>query len=298
MRAILQCFHCSIKTPWRWVRPSRAAALLAATIATAAPGGGLAARDVIPLPRPRPPELGLRALVPIPTPRPREGEPAPEAGPPEPEAPPEISACRRRLSPDLAEIEALPPVSGPNGCGIEDPVSLTAVVGRDRERIAVVPPAVFRCTMAEAVVAWVRDDVAPISRALGAPLKAIANFDSYDCRGRNRIRGAKLSEHGHGNALDVRAVMLTNGKAFELTDRAVSHEVREQLRAAACARFTTVLGPESDGYHENHVHVDLAERRSGYRICQWAVRDPGDLPTPLPRPRPPEAPPREEAAAE
>jgi hypothetical protein len=279
--------------------PSRTAALLAATIATAAPGGGLAARDVVPLPRPRPPEFGLRgSLVPIPAPRPHEAEPAPQAAPPEPEAPPEITACRRRLSPDLADIEALPPVNGLNGCGVDDPVSLIAVVGRDREHIAVVPPATLRCTMAAAVVDWIRDDVAPISRALGAPLKAIANFDSYDCRGRNRIKGAKLSEHGHGNALDVRGVLLANGKAFELTDRAVSHDVREQLRAATCARFTTVLGPESDGFHENHVHVDLAERRSGYRICQWAVRDPGDLLTPLPRPRPPEAPPREQAAAE
>jgi hypothetical protein len=35
-----------------------------------------------------------------------------------------------------------------------------------------------------------------------------------------------------------------------------------------------VLGPGSDGYHENHVHLDLLERRSGYRICQWDVRDP------------------------
>jgi hypothetical protein len=41
-----------------------------------------------------------------------------------------------------------------------------------------------------------------------------------------------------------------------------------------CARFTTVLGPGSDGYHEDHVHVDLAERRGGYRICEWDVRDP------------------------
>ena len=37
---------------------------------------------------------------------------------------------------------------------------------------------------------------------------------------------------------------------------------RERLKASACARFTTVLGPASDGFHENHVHVDLAERRA------------------------------------
>ena len=35
-----------------------------------------------------------------------------------------------------------------------------------------------------------------------------------------------------------------------------------------------------------------AERRSGYRICQWAVRDASDA-MPLPRERPAEAPARE-----
>ena len=56
-----------------------------------------------------------------------------------------------------------------------------------------------------------------------------------------------------------------------------------------------MLGPGSDGYHEDHVHVDLAERRGGYRMCQWDIREEGDQPAvpvadtshiPLPRPRP------------
>jgi hypothetical protein len=54
----------------------------------------------------------------------------------------------------------------------------------------------------------------------------------------------------------------------------VAKEWRESLRASACVRFHTVLGPGSDGNHETHIHVDLAERRSGYKICQWDVREP------------------------
>ena len=77
--------------------------------------------------------------------------------------------------------------------------------------------------------------------------------------------------------------------AVELTDPHVSKDFRERLRKSTCARFHTVLGPGSDGYHENHVHVDLAERRGGYRMCQWDVREPGEevaaaVPLPLPRP--------------
>ena len=55
-----------------------------------------------------------------------------------------------------------------------------------------------------------------------------------------------------------------------------------------------MLGPGSDGYHEDHVHVDLAERRGGYRMCQWDIREEDEKPAPaadavqvpLPRPRP------------
>ncbi len=206
--------------------------------------------------------------------------------------PPPPSACLTRLSAGIAVIEALPPTTGPEGCGIDDPVRFSAVIGKDNARIAITPPATMRCTTAEALAHWVREDVAPIAAALGSPLNGIANFASYECRGRNRVVGAQISEHGKGNALDIRAVTLANGKSYELTDIAVAKDARERLKASACARFTTVLGPASDGYHEGHVHVDLAERRSGYRICQWAVRDASDL-VPLPRARPAEAPPRE-----
>ena len=63
-----------------------------------------------------------------------------------------------------------------------------------------------------------------------------------------------------------------------------------------CARFTTVLGPGSDWYHEDHVHLDLAERRNGYRICQWEIWDPLPKIAPLlPASRPDDALPRETA---
>lgn len=206
--------------------------------------------------------------------------------------PPPPSACQLRLTSDIAVVEPLPQIAGANGCGVEDAVRLSAVMTKDKVRVAITPPATMRCATAEAIVHWVRDDVAPIAATLGAPLGGIVNYASYECRGRNRIAGAKLSEHGKGNAIDIRALTLTNGKSYELTDISVAKETREKLRASACARFTTVLGPESDGFHEGHIHVDLVERRSGYRICQWAVRDASDL-TPLPRERPPEAPARE-----
>ena len=72
---------------------------------------------------------------------------------------------------------------------------------------------------------------------------------------------------------------LTDGKRYEFTDARVNEAVRNSIKASACARFTTVLGPGSDGYHEQHIHVDLKERSNGYRICQWDIRLP-DVPPP------------------
>jgi hypothetical protein len=256
---------------------THAALLIAALLALAAE----AAAQSVPLPRPRPADAPQ--TIPLPPLRP--------AILPTPTEPPPPSACQIRL-PDIAAAEIIPPVIGTNGCGIDDAVKLSAVKTRDNGRIAIAPPATLRCSTAEAIAHWLRDDVAPIAATLGAPLASVTNFAAYECRGRNRVVGALISEHGKGNALDIRALTLANGKHYEPTDVAVSKDARERLKASACARFSTVLGPASDGYHENHVHVDLAERRSGYRICQWAVRDAAEL-IPLPRERPAEAPPRE-----
>jgi hypothetical protein len=137
----------------------------------------------------------------------------------------------------------------------------------------------------------------PLAANLGSTITDLDNFDSFECRGRNRIVGAMLSEHGKANALDVRAIKLANGQSIGLTDRTMSREVRERVLHSVCSRFSTVLGPGSDWYHEDHIHLDLAQRRNDYRICQWNVWDPLPQIAPLlPADRPEEAPPREVAA--
>jgi hypothetical protein len=247
------------------------ALIVLASLCAFAPCGFAAAR-VVPLPRPRPVEIS----------------PAPPAQEATPEEAPAPSACRLRLTAELAVAPSLPALAGPGECAVDDVVRLEAVRLADKRQVAVTPPAIVRCSFAEAIVHWVRADVVPAVRSLGGALKSIDNYAAYDCRGRNRIVGARLSEHGSANALDIRSFKLANGTVVELTDPAVAKDFRERLRKDTCARFSTVLGPGSDGYHENHVHVDLAERAGGHRMCQWDVREPGDevAQVPLPRPRP------------
>ena len=94
-----------------------------------------------------------------------------------------------------------------------------------------------------------------------------------------------------------RALKLANGQSIGLTDRTVPRDLRESVLHSMCTLFMTVLGPGSDGYHEDHIHLDLMERHNNYKICQWNVWDPLPQIAPLlPAERPDEAPPREVVA--
>ena len=254
---------------------------------------GTVHRAAVPLPRPRPAEApSAKPEKPAADKQPAEAdEPAEQAQPA-----PQPSACRLALTDAIAIAPSIPDIHGPGGCGGEDLVRLEAVVLPDRRQVPVKPAAILRCKMATAIAEWIRTDIAPLAASLGSPLGDLDNFDSFECRGRNRVAGAILSEHGRANALDVRAFRLANGRSISLTDRTVSRELRESVLHSACTRFPTVLGPGSDWYHEDHIHLDLMERRNNYRICQWNVWDPLPQVAPLlPAARPEDAPPREVA---
>ena len=248
----------------------------------------------VPLPKPRPAEAFQAAPAQETGAKPR-ADPAPKSETAAP-APPPPSACRLALTDAIAIAPTIPPISGPGACGGDDLVRLEAVVLADKRRVPLKPAATLRCKMAAAVAEWVRGDVAAIAGEAGTTVSELDNFDSFSCRGRNRVAGARLSEHGRANALDVRGVKFADGRFVSFTDRESPRELREKFLASVCARFSTVLGPGSDGYHEDHVHLDLAERRSGYRICQWAVWEPMPRIAPLlPAARPDDAPAREAA---
>jgi hypothetical protein len=264
---------------------------------------GTVRATTVPLPRPRPAEASPRpAEAPAAEPQtPAAGKSAPagNAKPTEQAAPaaPQPSACRLALTEEIAIAPTIADIHGPGGCGGEDLVRLEAVVLSDKHRVKLAPAAILRCTMASAIADWIRTDMAPLAQNLGSVLSDLDNFDSYECRNFNGIAGAHLSEHGHANALDVRALKLADGQSISLTDRTVPREVRESVLHSVCARFTTVLGPGSDGYHEDHIHLDLMERHNNYKICQWNVWDPLPQVAPLlPAERPDDAPPREVAA--
>jgi hypothetical protein len=163
----------------------------------------------------------------------------------------------------LPEIkgEALGPIPGRGACGIDQPVRITSVSG-----VAVAQQPTIDCTTAKALNAWVRDGVIPAVGRTGGGVARVNIIAHYSCRTRNNRSGAKLSEHSYGHAVDVSGVTLKDGTTLTVLEHWSSRKYGKIIKAmhsSACGPFGTVLGPNSDSYHSNHLHVDTARYRGG-----------------------------------
>ena len=192
--------------------------------------------------------------------------------PPQGAAPPahaDNAVCAALLDSGTIRASRVAPIFNDKGCDVAAPVQVSAILLKDGSEAKLEPPAVMRCDMAAGLAEWVREDAAALAIQAGGRLVRVADAAAYDCRGRNRQATAKLSEHAFGNAVDVRALVLGDGRELNTKTLAAAPALRDRMRAGVCARFATVLGPGSDGYHEDHIHLDLAQRRHGAKLCRW-----------------------------
>ncbi|MEJ0051503.1 MAG: extensin family protein [Methylovirgula sp.] len=231
----------------------------------------LVEQDGPPLPPARPGDLRPANPVPV-LPMPPVA-PAPVAAAPAPFVPAPDPTCPAVLQSKEIVVAAATAVSGPNGCGIATPVTLSAVILKDGTKVPFEPPSLIRCDLAETLGTWFREDVAPALKPAGG-LAKILGSNGYECRNRDHLVRAKLSEHAKGNALDLRGFVLRNGQTILIEKDAPQPVFLTQIRATACTRFRTVLGPGGDVFHETHLHVDLEQRHHDFRICEWNVTPP------------------------
>jgi hypothetical protein len=138
--------------------------------------------------------------------------------------------------------------------------------------VAVAPPATLACPLVSVLDQWIAEAVQPAAlKWFGVPVVEIKQISAYSCRGMNGDPNATISEHAFGNALDIAAFTLADGRKLDVQhawhglpeEQAFLHDVQ----ATACEQFTTVLAPGSNAFHYNHIHVDLMRRRSGRRAC-------------------------------
>lgn len=155
--------------------------------------------------------------------------------------------------------EVLAPVkSKVKGCGIPDAVRVTSVAG-----VRLSTPATINCSAAKALKTWVKKGVEPVYGK--GKVVQLEIFASYSCRPRNSQKGAKVSEHGRGNAIDIGGLTFSNGKSVSVLKN--YDKPMRKIHKNACGPFGTTLGPGSDGYHENHLHFDTVSYRGG-RYCR------------------------------
>ena len=142
--------------------------------------------------------------------------------------------------------------------------------------VAVKPTATLACPIVSVLDHWLAESVQPAAmRWFGARVVEIKQISAYSCRGMNGNSNAHISEHAFGNALDIAAFTLADGRRISVEtgwkgmpeEQGFLHDVQ----ASACREFTTVLAPGSNVYHYNHIHVDLMRRARRPIICQPAA---------------------------
>lgn len=148
-------------------------------------------------------------------------------------------------------------------CGAPSAIRLSSAAG-----VRVEPAAVVNCATARSLATWLEEGVQPAAEAsFGRRVAAVRNAASYACRRRNHQPGARLSEHSFANAIDISQFQLAERGFVPISGGWSDPRSSDFLRAAwrsACGPFKTVLGPEADRFHETHLHLDMANRRSTY----------------------------------
>ncbi len=161
--------------------------------------------------------------------------------------------------PDILGIELEDINEG--SCGIENPVRVYFVSG-----VLLRQSATLNCNTAATFKQWVDEAAQPAAADLDTYIVRFRVASHYACRSRNSQPGARLSEHAKGNAIDIGGFTLANGDVVEVETDWHGGRYQDMLKdmyQQACGTFGTTLGPEADIHHQDHLHFDTADYRSG-----------------------------------
>jgi hypothetical protein len=162
---------------------------------------------------------------------------------------------------DIEGVRLAPITARVQGCGVAEPVRVTSVAG-----VALSQAATMDCPTALALRDWVTEGVVPTIGERGGGVARLNVAGHYVCRTRNNQKGARISEHGRGRAVDISGLVLNNGTVISVLKHwrdATAGPILKDLHRAACGPFGTVLGPSSDRFHQDHFHFDTARYRNG-----------------------------------
>ncbi|HTI31509.1 MAG TPA: extensin family protein [Sphingomonas sp.] len=176
---------------------------------------------------------------------------------------PALRQCLARLDLGVARYRLLPDRDFGNGCSAKSAVQLLDI-GTPVSSLGA-----MTCPLASSFAQWVQSDLQiPAMGEFGSPVVKVETFGSYACRNVNNAADARLSEHAFANAVDVSAFVLKDGTRIAVLGGWRGDERRARflraVRDAACRRFRTVLSPDYNALHEDHLHFDMG----GSQLCR------------------------------
>lgn len=155
-----------------------------------------------------------------------------------------------------------PKIEESGACGILAPVKIHSVAG-----ITLTPQLVTSCQAGRALSVWLEEAAKPAFEEDGSPLDGLDIAAAYVCRNVNDAEGGAVSQHALGRAIDISRFRRRDGTSVSVLE-GWHHEddgpLLREIHQAACGIFRTTLGPDSDAYHVDHFHYDVAERHRPY----------------------------------
>jgi len=167
--------------------------------------------------------------------------------------------CLAELGKAGARFDPLPDAYDAPGCNRLGTVQLTTLRG-DEARFAVSNIGSVQCDLARTFGAWARFGVDRAAREIyGSGLARIETMGSYSCR--NIAGSNRRSAHSRAAAIDVSGFVLRNGRRVTILGHwnegsAKDREFLRIVHRSACKRFGTVLGPEYNRSHRDHLHLE------------------------------------------
>lgn len=171
----------------------------------------------------------------------------------------EAGQCLSRLVQMGAQYTALDDRYLGQGCSQLSTVQLSSLAS-DGSSLGVTNIGPVTCEVSQVFTGWARYGVDRAARQiLGSPVRTIETMGSYSCR--NVAGTGRRSGHATGAAIDISGFVLEDGRRITVKSAWFGGTSKEQqflrtVQQSACKRFDTVLGPDYNSAHNDHLHVE------------------------------------------
>ena len=166
------------------------------------------------------------------------------------------NACRMALARSGVEFRSLTPI-GEAPCALKDRTQVTAAQFSPGRPVAT-------CPVAAGLQIWLNNGLQEAAQThMGSKVVRIDHLGTSNCRRVNNGRSGPWSEHATGNAIDISAFVLADGRRITVSgnwDRGDRGAFLKDARGSACESFKTVLSPDYNAEHAGHFHLDQGTR--------------------------------------